>query len=44
MLRNSKGNPLSGGVKYTECEKIATLTEIAVYLGIRDRPMAAMER
>ena len=37
LILNSKGNPFSGGIKYTAWENLAIfvrfLTEIAVYLG-----------
>jgi len=33
VLPNSKGNPFSGGVKYTEDGESCILTEMAVYLG-----------
>jgi len=46
LVPNSKGNPFSGGAKYTGWENFVFFSsEIAVYIGNgKDRPMVAMER
>jgi len=46
LIPNSKGNPFSGGVKYTGVGKIGDLPWKSPFIleTVRDRPMVSMAR
>jgi len=45
-IKNSKGNPISGGVKYTWGVKIGDFRRTSPFISntVLDRPMVTMER